>query len=81
MLLVLKYLKARYVSEKAQGIVEYALILGFVVVISAALANGNMLEQNVHQIFQALGDRLNEAAGASDVHLGGSGYGNGGPHN
>ena len=27
---ILKYLKARYVSEKAQGIVEYALILAFV---------------------------------------------------
>ena len=37
MLEMLKYLKARYVSEKAQGIVEYALILAFVVVIAAGL--------------------------------------------
>ena len=34
MLDFIQYLKARYVSEKSQGIVEYALILAFVVAIA-----------------------------------------------
>lgn len=34
MMEIYEYLKARYVSEKAQGIVEYALILAFVVAIA-----------------------------------------------
>lgn len=34
MLEFIQYFKARYVSEKAQGIVEYALILAFVVAIA-----------------------------------------------
>ena len=34
---IINYLKARYVSEKAQGIVEYALVLAFVAVVAAAL--------------------------------------------
>lgn len=34
MLLIVDYLKARYLSERAQGIIEYALILGFVAVIA-----------------------------------------------
>lgn len=34
MMKIYEYLKARYVSEKAQGIVEYALILAFVVAIA-----------------------------------------------
>ena len=28
---ILEYLKARYLSEKAQGMVEYALIVAFIV--------------------------------------------------
>lgn len=34
MMEIYEYLKARYVGEKAQGIVEYALILAFVVAIA-----------------------------------------------
>lgn len=34
MMQIYEYLKARYLSEKAQGIVEYALILAFVVAIA-----------------------------------------------
>lgn len=34
MMQIYEYLKARYVSEKAQGIVEYELILAFVVAIA-----------------------------------------------
>lgn len=37
MLQILNYLRVRYVSEKAQGIVEYALLLALVVVVGAVL--------------------------------------------
>ena len=33
MLEILNYLRGRYMSEKAQGMVEYALILAFVVLL------------------------------------------------
>lgn len=51
MLEMLKYLKARYVSEKAQGIVEYALILAFVVVIAAALFGNGGIEGSIKSVF------------------------------
>ena len=37
MLAVLNYLKVRYLSEKGQGMVEYALILAFVVAVAAVV--------------------------------------------
>ena len=39
---IIEYVKVRYfstMSEKGQGIVEYALILAFVVVVAAAITN------------------------------------------
>lgn len=51
MLEIIKYLKARYVSEKAQGILEYALILAFVVVVAAAIQNGADLQTKVSNVF------------------------------
>lgn len=48
---IFKYLKARYVSEKAQGIVEYALILAFVVVIAAGIANSGDIATGVKGVF------------------------------
>ena len=48
---IFKYLKARYVSEKAQGIVEYALILAFVVVIAAGIANSGDIATGVKNVF------------------------------
>lgn len=48
---IIEYLKARYLSEKAQGIVEYALILAFVVVVAAAIANGGGLRDKVGNAF------------------------------
>ncbi len=34
---ILEYLKARYLSEKAQGMVEYALIVAFIVGVAAVV--------------------------------------------
>ncbi len=48
---IIKYLKARYLSEKAQGIVEYALILAFVAVVAAAIGNGGDLQTKVKGAF------------------------------
>ena len=48
---IIEYLKARYLSEKAQGIVEYALILAFVVVVSTAITNGGGLRVKVAKVF------------------------------
>ncbi|SFT69534.1 pilus assembly protein Flp/PilA [Selenomonas sp. GACV-9] len=51
MLEILDYLKARYVSEKAQGIVEYALVLAFVVVVAVALGTSGDLTNKVKEAF------------------------------
>ena len=48
---IIEYLKARYLSEKAQGILEYALILAFVVVVAAAIQDGADLQQKVSNVF------------------------------
>ena len=42
MMEIYEYLKARYVGEKAQGIVEYALILVFVVIVVSVLIDKSM---------------------------------------
>ena len=65
MLEILKYLKARYVSEKAQGIVEYALILAFVVVIAAALFNTSGVEGAIEKIFNNIKTLLDHGANIS----------------
>ncbi len=52
---VMEYVKARYLSglsEKGQGIVEYALILAFVVIVAAAITNGGGLRDKVQEVFQ-----------------------------
>lgn len=51
---IIEYLKARYLSEKAQGIVEYALILAFVVVVAAALTNSNGLRHEINGVFESV---------------------------
>ncbi len=52
---MLDYVKARYLNryldEKGQGIVEYALILAFVVVVAVAISNGGALQQKVQGVF------------------------------
>ena len=58
---ILEYLKARYMSEKAQGIVEYALILAFVVAIAAVVGSNGTLTTKIQNVFQgvvgAFGDK------------------------
>lgn len=48
---IIEYLKARYVNQKAQGIVEYALVLAFVVVVAVALGTSGDLTTKVKGAF------------------------------
>ena len=61
---IMEYLKARYLSpylgEKGQGIVEYALILAFVVVVAAAIANGGDLQTKVKKVFADLSGKFGD---------------------
>lgn len=57
---ILNYLKARYVNEKAQGIVEYALILAFVVVIAAGIARGGDIANGVSEVFKNVAGLFNK---------------------
>ena len=43
---IIEYLKARYLNEKAQGMVEYALIVAFIVGVAAVVfaSNGSFSE-------------------------------------
>lgn len=44
MLEIVDYLKARYLSEKAQGMVEYALIIAFVVAVAGVALKASTSE-------------------------------------
>ena len=58
MFTIFTHLKNRYMSQKAQGIVEYALSLAFVVVVAAALINGGDLSNAVKNIFGNTANQL-----------------------
>ena len=51
---IINYLKARYLSEKAQGIVEYALVLAFVAVVATALGTNGGLTSKVQNAFVSI---------------------------
>ena len=51
MFTVLNYLRVRYLGQKGQGIVEYALILAFVVGLAAVLTNAEGLKDAVGNVF------------------------------
>lgn len=55
MLEIVDYLKARYLSEKAQGMVEYALIIAFVVAVAGVALKASTTE--------GLGKAINDAFG------------------
>lgn len=63
MFTILEHLKNRYLSQRAQGIVEYALILAFVVLIAAALVSGGDLVNAVKAVFT---DVVNKLKGTSN---------------
>lgn len=62
MFTILYHLKNRYLSQKAQGIVEYALILAFVVVVAAVLAGDNGLSSAIKSVFGAAKDQVQSGA-------------------
>lgn len=69
---MLRYINWRYLNNKGQGIVEYALILVFVVAIAAiALATDSGIGQALQNAFSNVADALNGNTGA------GSGTGTG----
>ena len=57
----LGYLKDRYMSQKAQGMVEYALIIAFVVILAAVLMNNDGLRGAIAGVFGTAATTINEA--------------------
>jgi len=55
---IIDYLEARYLSEKAQGIVEYALILAFVVVLAIALTSSGGIQEKIKATFSNVSSHL-----------------------
>lgn len=72
MLQILNYLRVRYVSEKAQGIVEYALLLALVVVVGAVLIGNNSLATSINTIFTNVKELLSNASSASKAATSGT---------
>lgn len=65
MFTILYHLKNRYMSQKAQGIVEYALILAFVVAIAAFLTSSGELGSAVSGVFSKTADQVNGVGSTS----------------
>lgn len=63
MFTILEHLKNRYMSQKAQGIVEYALILAFVVVVAAVLTQSDGLKEAITGVFGNAAEQVNKGAG------------------
>lgn len=62
MLEIVKYLKARYLSEKGQDLVEYALLLALVVVVGAVIVGGtDNIASHVQSIFNKTKNVVNNA--------------------
>ena len=54
MLEIAKYLKARYLTEKGQDLVEYALLLALVVAVGAAVVDAGGIREHVSSIFDSV---------------------------
>lgn len=66
MLEIVKYLKARYLTEKGQDLVEYALLLAFVVAVGAVIVGSdNSISNSVKAIFKKAQSILNAAKPAA----------------
>ena len=72
MFTILTHLKNRYLSQKAQGIVEYALILAFVVVLAVVLTKSGGLSDAISNIFGTTAKNLSTA----NTNAGGGAAGN-----
>ena len=74
MFTILKYLKARYIDthldERAQGMVEYALLIAGVICLAAYLIYGDNHGQKVEQIFEDTGDTLEAANESTNARKG-----------
>lgn len=60
---IAKYLKARFVSEKAQGMIEYALIAAFICGVAATIfaANGSF-SSAINTAFGSVSNAASNAA-------------------
>ena len=59
MFTILYHLKNRYLSQKAQGIVEYALILAFVVAIAVFITTGDSsLSESIKGVFTKTSEQV-----------------------
>lgn len=66
MFTILYHLKNRYLSQKAQGIVEYALILAFVVAIAIFITSGNgNLKDAVQGVFTKTANQVSGSGAAA----------------
>ena len=64
MFTILYHLKNRYLSQKAQGIVEYALILAFVVAIAIFITSGNgNLKDAIQGVFTKTSNQVSGSTG------------------
>ena len=63
MFTLIKHLMNRYLSQRAQGIVEYALLLAFVVVLVTYMYSGGRdnLSGAVQDLFDKVKDELKKA--------------------
>ena len=59
MFTILTHLKNRYMSQKAQGIVEYALILAFVVALAVVLTSDGGLKGAISGVFSTTTEQIN----------------------
>ena len=51
----------KFLGEKGQGIVEYALILAFVVAVAAALTNSGGIKDAIEGVFSNVTKQLNDS--------------------
>jgi pilus assembly protein Flp/PilA len=55
---VINYLKKRYLTERAQGVVEYALVIAFVIVAATALGTSGGLGDKIAKVFTDLSTKF-----------------------
>lgn len=51
---IFTYVQSRLASQKGQGIVEYALILAFVVVVATAITDSDGLSKKIKDVFDSV---------------------------